>query len=145
MEILAIRAQSLYGELMQLILCVIFMAVALAMLLVIWFKKDAVVEYGRLFGLSGIMQLDAFTDMASSDPQMTYPKFLVTYWPNFLTRLISCPICLSVWLSGFANILLFPALLVVYGVIVIMLYPVLTLMTAYVSLYLYFKLVKLME
>lgn len=81
-------------------------ALSIAMLLVIWFKTDAFVEYVRLFGLSKRFELVEFEKLKSGDPSFTYVDFIVNYWSdNFFTRLITCPICLATWLGIFVGIL----------------------------------------
>ena len=68
-----------------------------AFILIIWLKTEAFVEYARLFGLSKLLEIDKFDDRTTYE--LTYPAFLLVNHDNFLTRLISCPICLGVWLN----------------------------------------------
>ena len=65
--------------------------------LIIWFKTEAFVEYARLFGLSKLLEIDKFDDRTIHE--LTYSAFLLVNRDNFLTRLISCPICLGVWVN----------------------------------------------
>lgn len=68
--------------------------------LVVWFKTDAVIEYGSLIGLSRWLKIREFQDKKLVEPYLlTYPQFLRITYNNFSTRLISCPICLSVWMA----------------------------------------------
>jgi hypothetical protein len=68
--------------------------------LVIWFKTDAFIEYGRLFGLSKKFKFKEFQDKKLVEPYLlTYPQFLRITHNTFITRLISCPICLTVWMT----------------------------------------------
>ena len=69
----------------------------IAFVLIIWLKTDAFVEYARLFGLSKILEIDLFDNRTSYE--LNYPSFLLVHHNNFLTGLISCPICLGVWLN----------------------------------------------
>lgn len=68
--------------------------------LVIWFKTDAVIEYGSLIGLSRHLKVKEFQNKKLTEPYLlTYPQFLRITYNNFFTRLISCPICCSVWMA----------------------------------------------
>lgn len=92
-----------------------FIAAALtaAMLLVIWFETNAFVEYTAALGLSKFLHIgeyQAFTGSCDASSFLSYPKFLFEFFPSFLTRLLKCPICVSVW-CGFAACLIFPPFL----------------------------------
>lgn len=68
--------------------------------LVIWFKTDAFIEYGRLLGLSKMLKFEEFHAKKLTEPYLlTYPQFLRITYNTFITRLISCPICLSTWMA----------------------------------------------
>lgn len=68
--------------------------------LIIWFKTDAFIEYGRLFGLSKRFKFKEFQDKKLVEPYLlTYPQFLRITYSNFFTRMVSCPLCLSVWMA----------------------------------------------
>jgi len=71
----------------------------IAFVLIIWLKTEAFVEYARVFGLSKLLEVDKFDDRSMFE--LTYPAFLLVNHNNFLTRLISCPICLGLWLNIF--------------------------------------------
>jgi hypothetical protein len=68
------------------------------LLLVVWFKTDAFVEYVKLFKLSRRFSVDDFEEKYSSDFELTYHDYLRKYKNSFLIRLVTCPICLTVWL-----------------------------------------------
>jgi len=112
----------------------IIVACAIAMILVVWLKTDALVEWASVFGLSKILKKDAFYrfkmeqllgPIPSGD--ITYPTFLKLKYDCLLTRLLSCPMCLSFWLSiagcvGISSLLAIPLVyilsLLIYGAIV---------------------------
>lgn len=80
-----------------------------ALFLTVWLKTDAFVEYMSLLKLDKYFHIKDYLDVSGDQ---SYPQFLVEYYNSFFTRLISCPICLSVWL-GFiislcTSILVFP-------------------------------------
>jgi len=72
--------------------------------MLIWFKSDALIEWGELFGLSKFLKIEEFYEKRLTSlingHNLNYPDFLKEkYKYNFITKLISCPICLSVWIS----------------------------------------------
>lgn len=71
--------------------------------LIIWFKTDAFIEYVKLFRLNNWFKVNQYIDLALADPSYTYIDFLIEYYNNFFTRLITCPICTSVWLGLFLS------------------------------------------
>lgn len=95
-----------------------------ALILLIWFKTDAFVEYCELFGIKN----QAYKDKKLAEPfPLSYPCYLRMKHNNFFVNLISCPICLGVWLSLLqcliiCQLLSFPIVcifsLIIYGVIV---------------------------
>jgi hypothetical protein len=121
-------------------------AAAIAMILVLWFQKEAFVEYMSLLGIDELFHITMYKDMKTSDPVLTYPKFLSMHWNNFFIRLITCPVCLGTWLSGVASAGVCGVLYFATCNIFMMLgWPVISLTTAYVALFLYYKLVNMME
>jgi len=68
------------------------------LLLIVWFKTDAFLEYVKLFRLSKLFKVDKFEKEKLQDFELNYHLYLRKYHNNFFTRLITCPICLSVWL-----------------------------------------------
>ncbi len=74
--------------------------------MLIWFNSDAILEWACLFGLSKIMCVDEFNqkrlEAAIRNEPYNFPQFIKdknNY--SFLSKLIGCPLCLSVWLSIF--------------------------------------------
>ena len=68
---------------------------ASVMVLIIWNETNAFVEYSRL--LLGAEFEDYRTQ---EDSGVLYVDYLASKYPyNFIVRLISCPMCLGVWLS----------------------------------------------
>ena len=68
------------------------------LLLIVWFKTDAFVEYSKLFRLSKLFKVDIFEKEKSQDFELTYHSYLRRFHNNFFVRLITCPICLTIWL-----------------------------------------------
>ena len=73
----------------------------IATILLAWFNSDFIVEYGKLFGMSKLLKLRDYRmkKLEHGGPTPTYPQFLRMTYDNFFVKLISCPICLSIWFS----------------------------------------------
>lgn len=73
--------------------------------LIIWFEGDVTnffntIGIGRkLFKRPNFEKYKIEIDVTS-----TYPDFLYNEYPSFITKLISCPICLTFWLTLIVNI-----------------------------------------
>lgn len=63
-------------------------------ILIIWMKTNAFVEYARLFCVEYIAEYEM---IAKDIAGYTYLTYLQEHKNTFFTRLITCPICLSVW------------------------------------------------
>ena len=66
--------------------------------LIIWFNTDAFVEYSRLLHIP-VVKVKEFSVAYEKDCTLSYHTFLLMNYNNFFTRLITCPICTSFWLS----------------------------------------------
>ncbi len=75
-----------------------------ALVLLVWFKTEAFVEYFSFIKpLAKLFKLDQFKDIKDNGGELSYPEFLAEYYNSFFTRLISCPICMSVWAGLFLS------------------------------------------
>ena len=72
-----------------------------SLILLIWLRTDAFNEYMTLFGMGCFFYLLEYNELGEGGFTLTYPEFLEERAPSFFTRLINCPICLSVWLGFF--------------------------------------------
>ena len=80
----------------------LFIVSIITLTLLIWFKTDAAVEYTDLLtfgGRFGKKNVEYWNKKVTSPFPLTYPLYLKMKYNNFFIRLITCPICLSVWLS----------------------------------------------
>jgi hypothetical protein len=78
----------------------------------IWFNTDAIVWWGRLFRLGGILRIDRWESYRLEvNPRVKYYDFIFQTYPNFLTKLISCKPCFCFWIAV-SVILIFGANLV---------------------------------
>lgn len=80
--------------------------------LLIWFRTEAWVEYTRLLRLNFLSDYKGFDAAFHEDVSLTYLMYLRRNHDCFLVRLITCPICVAVWLGIFFAIctwwLMFP-------------------------------------
>lgn len=66
--------------------------------LIIWFNTEAFVEYSRLLHLP-LVKVKEYLAAKEKDCTLSYHTYLLFNYNNFFTRLITCPICTSFWLS----------------------------------------------
>ena len=71
----------------------------IALVLLVWFRTDAWLEYCRLLQLDFISFYSDFLEKQASDISLTYHIYLRRYHNCFFVRLITCPICLAFWLA----------------------------------------------
>ena len=72
-------------------------------IMIIWFKSAAFVEYCKLFGLRKIL-----LGYDENSNQLTFPQYLYVKSKTLITctickfviSLITCPLCISLWLSA---------------------------------------------
>jgi uncharacterized membrane protein len=96
---------------------------AICLILLVWFKTDAVSEYAQLFHVTRLFYIHEYLMISAGvqDDDFHYPDFLKEYHNNFFTKLIGCEVCTSVWLGLFVslitgNIQLFPVY-VIFGLL----------------------------
>lgn len=78
----------------------------IALVLTIWFRTEAYIEYCRILHLNRISFYRDYDNKKKDDISLTYLGYLKQYHDCFITRLIICPICLSVWMSLIVAIIL---------------------------------------
>lgn len=102
----------------------------ITLILLIWFKSDAVLVYSKLFHLQNFFKINEYEEFKNTqDATVSYHLFLRSkYQKSFWVKLITCPICLAIWIS-------FPVFFFVWW-----LYPQICLG----SILLYYLIVKLM-
>jgi len=66
----------------------------------IWFKTEAFIEYGKLFKPFGnLFKIFDFIKFREKNPEINYHVFLLIQYNNFFTRLMTCPICINTWIN----------------------------------------------
>lgn len=80
---------------------IIYLSCFVALILLIWFKSDAFIEWGSAIGLKRLLQIDQYKEKKLSDISfpLTYPLFLRFKYNNFFIKGLTCPLCLCIWLS----------------------------------------------
>ena len=71
----------------------------ISLALLIWFRTDAWLEYTKLLHLNFLSFYKDFDEKREKDATLTYSHYLRMYHDCFLVRLITCPICLAIWLG----------------------------------------------
>jgi hypothetical protein len=67
-------------------------------MMVVWFESDIVNTIAKLFNLRSILKIYEFEKYKLEvDVMCSYPNFLYEQYPGYLTKLLSCPICLCFW------------------------------------------------
>lgn len=81
----------------------LFLVLNLVVILYVWFETDAFIEWMRLFKIKFFKYEEYFKNKVSSMPYLTYVDFIEGEYgfDYFICRLITCPICLSVWCNIF--------------------------------------------
>lgn len=69
------------------------------LILLVWFKTNAFVEYVNLFKLNKLFRVDKFLEYKKINIEIDYVTFLMIKNPNFITKLVSCTYCFNFWLS----------------------------------------------
>lgn len=68
----------------------------------LWINTNAFVEYVKILGAKSAFDIEEFENKnEQTGANFTYPDFLCFRNNTFFTRLISCPVCLIVWVQIF--------------------------------------------
>jgi hypothetical protein len=95
-----IEISSIYSS----IICILYTVC----MLILWFEGDITNFIQKvLFNIKLFKREEYEQYMLSEDAESTYPDFLYEKYPSFFTKLISCPICLSFWLTIIHTVLIF--------------------------------------
>lgn len=70
-----------------------------ALILIVWFETDAFEEYMGLFNVGGLY-FDLSNYRATKERiGISYTDYLSMNYNNFFINLITCPICLGIWIN----------------------------------------------
>ena len=76
-------------------------------ILTLWFNSSAFVEYLNFFNLGYHFYTHDFEEKQKKNLELNYISYLKIYHDSFYIRLITCPICLSVWLNLLACLIFY--------------------------------------
>lgn len=66
--------------------------------MVVWFESDIVTTVANLTKTRSLLKINEYHKYKMEvDVMASYPEFLYSLYPGYLTKLISCPICLCFW------------------------------------------------
>jgi len=90
-----------------------FISCFVALILLIWLHSEAFIEYASFFHGQKFFYIDDFREKQKKDLTLDWIAYLQKYHKNFFIRLITCPLCSSVWLTlilcySLNNLFLFP-------------------------------------
>ena len=72
-------------------------------IMIVWLESDIVTTIANLTNARKLFKIDEFTKYKMEiDVMSTYPNFLYSVYPGYLTKLLSCPICLCFWCTPFS-------------------------------------------
>ena len=84
----------------NLIFDIAFLSAFVTVTLLVWFRSNAFVEYLEVLGLDMAFGAREYKKASSEvSYHMRYTDFLLLKYNSFFIRLITCPLCLSVWIS----------------------------------------------
>jgi len=72
-------------------------------IMIVWLESDIVTTIANLTNTRKLFKIDEFTKYKIEiDAMSNYPNFLYNAYPGYLTKLLSCPICLCFWCTLFS-------------------------------------------
>lgn len=77
----------------------------ISILLLVFFKTNAAIEYTKLLKLDFLSKYKDYELKYEEDAALTYIFYLRKYHNCFFVRLITCPICVSIWIGLFISII----------------------------------------
>lgn len=79
----------------------------IALILLTNFRTEAWVEYCQLLHLNFLSKYKGYQEKKANDLSLEYLGYLRRFHNCFFVRLITCPICFSIWLGIIAGLLTF--------------------------------------
>ena len=89
---------------------VIFLISLITLVMLIWFNSDAFVEYAKLVGGARFFGVTEYEEQQEKSASLDYHGYLLDNKNSFFIRLITCPLCFSVWMSVILTFVLTDAL-----------------------------------
>ena len=83
----------------------IFIVSTVALLLLVWFNSDAFVEYATIVGGRKFFHIDKYEKAQKKKATLDYLGYISERHDSFFIRLITCPLCFSIWITMFVTFL----------------------------------------
>ena len=99
----------------------IIIITTISLILTVWFRSDAWLEYTRIFKLDFLSKYRTYDAALIKDPLLEYHDFLRKYYNCFFIRLITCPVCFATWLGlifGYFTYISFFPIYTIMGLII---------------------------
>jgi hypothetical protein len=96
----------------------------IAYLLEVWFNTNAFIEYAILIGYKSLY-IGEYIELQTNGYTESYLNFLNEYHNSFISRLVSCPTCLSFWLSTLLLLIINPYWILSCAFLSLLLYRIL--------------------
>ncbi len=77
----------------------LFLSSSVALILLVWFNSDAFIEYATFFGLEKFFGIDTYRYKLLGNPTIDWIRYLSENYNSFFIKLITCPLCLSLWVT----------------------------------------------
>jgi hypothetical protein len=83
----------------------------IVLVLLVWFNSEAFLEYAKLIGGRTFFEIDKYEEVRKDRASLDYLGYLTESHNSFFVKLITCPLCFSVWISIVVTFLLTDSLL----------------------------------
>jgi hypothetical protein len=90
----------------------------ISFIMIVWFESDIVQTIANLTNTRNLLKINEFHKYKMEiDVMSSYPNFLHSMYPGYITKLISCPICLCFWstLVGISSLLFVTNIPIIIG------------------------------
>jgi len=92
-------------------LIILYISCLITIIMLWWFNTDSLIDFGSLIGFSRFLKetdIEYIQEKIKYLPaSLNYPSFLHTKYHNFITKLLSCRLCFSFWLSTISCVILY--------------------------------------
>lgn len=83
----------------------LFISGIVTLVLLVWFNSDAFIEYAILLGGKKFFLIDTYFEKMERRAEITYLDHILEEKDCFFVRLITCPLCLSFWITLLVTLL----------------------------------------
>jgi len=76
---------------------ILYISISFAMIIIVWLKTNVFIEYYNLFKMKWLEAANIYNKKNSSGFIENFPDYLRNNYNGFISNLLTCPICLSIW------------------------------------------------